>query len=296
MNMAIRRLQDAVKRDPHFALAHAKLADAYNLCGDYGWEKADVVFPKAKDAAQDALEQDDKLAEAHLALAFVLDTYEGDSRAAEKEYRRALELKPKLADAHHWYAWFLAQQKRPQDAVKRIEQAQKLAPNDVIIANNAGKIAYLMRNYPLAVKKHKRALEIDPKFPKSHRDLAIVYAEMGKLDEALREANLAKELTEDGRDQIAVQAYAYARNGQPEKARDLLAKLRLLADQKPLAYDIAAIYSALDDKDRAFTWLQRAFREHAAGRSGIEVDPRFDNLRSDPRFSLIVKPYYPLGR
>ena len=229
--LAIRRLQRAVELAPDFALAYAKLADAYNLCGDYGWEKADVVFPKAKEAAQKALAQNDKLAEAHLALAFVLDTYDGDSRAAEKEFLLALKLKPKLADAHHWYAWFLVQQGRPKEAAKHIEQAQKLGPEQVIIANNAGKMAYLQRNYALAVKKHKYALQLSPDFRKAHRDLAMVYAETGKLDGALGELNLAKGVTDDDRDLAAVRAYAYARNGQAEKARDLLTEL----EPRPIA-------------------------------------------------------------
>jgi Tfp pilus assembly protein PilF len=289
-NLAIRRLQSAVRLVPNFTLAYAALADAYNISGDYGWEKPQVVFPKAKEAAQKALSLDDNLAEAHLALAFVLDAYDGDSRAAEKEYLRALKLKPKLAAAHHWYAWFLVQQGRTKEAAKEIEQAQKLGPVEIIIADNAGKIAYFQRNYTLAVKKHKYALELSPDFRKAHRDLAMVYAEMGNLSDALREAKLAKGLTEDGRDLLAVRAYAYARNSQPQKARDLLTELQPLADQKPLAYEIAAVYAALGEKDRAFTWLQRAIRERAASRAALAVDPRFDSLRKDPRFKTLGKP------
>jgi Flp pilus assembly protein TadD len=288
-NLAIRRLQSAVKLAPNFTRAYAALADAYNLSGDYGWEKSDVVFPKAKEAAQKALSQDAKLAEAHLALAFALDTYDADVCAAEKEFQLALTLKPNLAAAHHWYAWFLAQQGQTKLAAKEIEQAQKLGPDQVIIANNAGKIAYFMRNYDLAVKKHLYALELSPDFRKAHRDLALAYAEMGKPDDALRELKAARGLTEDGRDLMAVRAYVYARNGRPEKTRELLVELRALADRKPLAYEIAAVYAALGDKDQAFTWLQRAFHERAAGRTAIRVDPRFESLRSDPRFKTLGK-------
>ena len=116
MKLAIRRLRSAVDLAPDFALAYAALADAYNLSGDYGWEKAEDVFPKAKEAAERARARNDRLAEAHLALAFALDTYEGDSRRAEKEYLCALQLDPKLPAAHHWYAWFLVQQGRPGEA------------------------------------------------------------------------------------------------------------------------------------------------------------------------------------
>ena len=287
-NGAIRRLQDAIELDPNFFPAYAALADAYNLAGDYGWQKPDVVFPKAREAAEKVLSLDDKLPEGHLALAFVLDAYDGDSRGAEREFLRAIELNAKLPAAHHWYAWFLVQQGRPNEAAAQIDEAQKLGPDQVIIANNAGKIAYLRRDYPLAIEKHKYALELSPDFRKAHRDLALVYAETGNLDQALGELDQAKGVTDDGRDLDAVRAYAYARNGHPRQAREVLGRLEPLADRKPLAYEIAAVYAALGEKDRAFAWLGRAFRERAAARTQIRVDPRFDSLRNDARFHKLT--------
>jgi serine/threonine protein kinase/Flp pilus assembly protein TadD len=290
MKLAIERLRNAVELAPDYARAYAALADAYNLSGDYGWEKPDDVFPKAEEAARKALSLDDKLAEAHLALAFVLNTYDGKNPQAEKEFRLALKLDPTLSAAYHWYAWFLVQQGRPDEAAKQMAQAEKLGSDQLIIANNAGKIAYLRRDYLLAIKKHQHALELSPDFRKAHRDLAMVYAETGKLDEALHELDEANGMTDDGRDVNSARAYAYARNGHPRQARELLAQLEPLAKDKPLAYSIAAVYSALGDKDRAFDWLGRAFREHSAGRSGIAVDPRFDGLHSDRRFKALIKP------
>ena len=225
---AIRRLQSEVDCTD-FALAYATLADAYNLCGDYGWAKADEVYPKAKKAAQTAIARNPRLAEAHLALAFVLDCYDGDSRRAEMEYLEALRLNPKLPAAHHWYAWFLVQQGRTDEAVWQIDEAQKLGPDQVIIANNAGKIAYLPRDYPLAIAKHKYALELSPDFRKAHRDLALVYAEMGNLDKSLREIEMARGLTDDGLNLVSVRAYAYARNGRTDAARGLLGPLEAAA-------------------------------------------------------------------
>ena len=290
IRQAIRRLRSAVEVFADFALAYATLADAYNLCGDYGWAKADEVFPKAKEAAQQALALNPELAEAHLALAFALDSYDGDSRRAEMEYLEALRLSPKLPAAHHWYAWFLVQHGRPDEAARQIDVAQKLGPDQVIIANNAGKIAYLRRDYPLAVEKHKYALELSPDFRKAHRDLALVYAEMGKLDQSLREIELAKGLTDDGLDLVGVRAYAYARNGRGEAARGLLRRLEAAAGEKPLAYEIAAVYAALGDSDHALAWLDRAFQDRATGRASLGVDPRFDPLRADPRFKRFARP------
>ncbi len=290
IRQAIRRLQSAVELAPDFALAHATLADAYNLCGDYGWAMADEVYPKAKEAAQAALARNPRLAEAHLAFAFVLDSYDGDSRRAEKEYLEALRLSPKLPAAHHWYAWFLVQQGRADEAARQIDEAQKLGPDQVIIANNAGKIAYLRHDYPLAVAKHKYALELSPDFRKAHRDLALVYAETGNLDESLREIELAKGLTDDGLDLVGVRAYAYARNGRADAARGLLGLLEAAAAEKPLAQDIAAVYAALGENRLAINWLDRAFRRRVGGRASLAVDPRFAPMRADPQFEQFVRP------
>jgi serine/threonine protein kinase/tetratricopeptide (TPR) repeat protein len=289
IRQAIRRLQSAIELAPDFALAYATLADAYNLCGDYGWMKADEAYPKAKEAAQAAVARNPRLAEAHLALAFVLDCYDGDNLQADKEYLEALRLNPKLPAAHHWYAWFLVHQGRTDEAVREIDEAQKLGPDQVIIADNAGKIAYLLRDYPLAVAKHKYALELNPDFRKAHRDLALVYAETGNLDESLREIELAKGLTDDGLDLVSVRAYAYARNGRADAARELLGQLEAAAAEKPLAQDIAAVYAVLGENRCALEWLDRAFQGRVGGRASLAVDPRFDALQTDPRFKRFIR-------
>ena len=149
-------------------------------------------IPRRRTPRERPLVLDDRSAEAHLALALALEAYDCDWKQAEAEYRRALELKPQLPAAHHWYAWFLVQQGRPDEAATHIEEAQRLGPDEVIIANNVGKIHYLRRRYPLAIEKHKYALELSPDFRKAHRDLGLVYAEMGKLDLALGELDQAK--------------------------------------------------------------------------------------------------------
>ncbi len=243
---AIKRLESATAIKPDFALGQTALADAYNLCGDYGWEMADQVFPKAETAARRAIAIDPSLAEAHLALAFTLSAYDCNWRRAEAEYRAAIELNPRLANAHHWYAWFLAERGRTTEATREIEKARELAPDDLIIVNNVGKLRYLARDYAAAVERHKYALELDPDFRKAHRDLALAYAELGpaRLNDALAELKQAEGLTDDGRDLRALRAYAYARNGQPAQVRPLLAQLEPLAKEKPLAYEIATIYAA----------------------------------------------------
>ncbi len=168
----------------------------------------------------------------------------------------------------------------------------------MIIACNAGKIQYYARNYRAAVEKYKEALKLDPDFRKTHWDLGLAYVQLGKRDAALRQFDPAKSLTDDGRDLRAARAYAYASAGDAGQARTMLATLEPLAQRKSIAYEIAAVYAALSqsdkdsaarDKDAAFSWLERAFREHSAWRCYIKVDPRLDGLRTDPRFEAFLR-------
>ena len=293
VHLAIGRLEKAVELAPDFALGQTALADAYNLCGDYGWDFADDVFPKAKAAARQALEQDPKLAEAHLALAFALHEYDCDFKNAEEEYQAALKLNPKLANAHHWYAWYLADSGRPKEALDEIKRARKLAPDDLTIINNYGKLLYLAHDFERAAEEHFKVVELDPDFRKAHRDLGLAYAELGKLDEALGEFDKSRGLTEDGRDALAETAYAFARNHRPDRARLMLPEVEAAADHNPLAYEIATIEAALGDKDAAFEWLHRAIKTHSAARAGMSIDPRLDPLHDDPRWQPLAAKYTP---
>lgn len=289
VRLAIRRFETALNLNPRFPLAQTALADAFNLCGDYGWDMADAVFPQAKQAARRAIEQDRKLAEAHLALAFVLHEYDCDRSSAQSEYLAALDLNPRLAEAHHWYAWFLVEAGHFAESDQQIALARQLAPDDPIIVSNVGRLHYLAGNYAQAVKDLQFALELEPDFRKAHRDLGLVYAELGNLDEAIRQLDQSRGLTDDSRDTIAAQAYAYARNRQPQKARELLTQLEPAAESKPVAYEIVTIYSALGEKAQALDWLDRAFREHSADRGNLAVDPRLDAVRDEPRFQELLR-------
>jgi tetratricopeptide (TPR) repeat protein len=293
MDKAIECLNKAVELAPRSALAWTALADAYNLYGDYAWGWPKDYFLEAKHAAENALQRNGRLAEAHLARAFTLYTYELEWAEAQEHFDRALELKPESAVAHHWYAWFLLQYKGRENLKKaeiHIEEAHKLAPLDPIILCNMGKIEYYGREHEASVSKYKKALEMHPHYLKTHLDLGLAYAELKELDKAKEEfAKAANGLANDNRDLIAARAYAYAKNGQPGDAQPQLDKLLLLAQKKPVAYEIATIYSALGDKTNAFSWLRKAFDEESCWRSYIKVDPKLDNLRNDPRFHDFLK-------
>ena len=286
---AIKRLTDLTTRFPEFAPGHAALADAYNLCGDYGWEPANEVFPRAKSAAREALRLDPNLASAHLALAFSLHAHDCDWSAAEVEYRRALEIDPRSSTAHHWYAWFLVEQRRLDEAERHIDEAQRLSPVDLIVVDNVGSIRYYCREYAVAIEKHRHTLELDPSFRVAHYHLGLALAELGRLDEALAEFDLASGMTEGDRDLQAAHAYALARNGRSEDARPMLAALEASSSSAAMAYELAVVRAALGDRDEAFAWLGKALAQQSAARSKLKVDPRLDRLRSDTRFKQFLR-------
>ncbi len=188
VHMAIARLEKAVALAPDFALAQTALADAYNLCGASGWDFADAAFPKAKAAARLAIEQEPKLAEAHLAEAFALHAYDCDFKGAEAEFLAAIKLNSRLPAAHHWYAWFLAERGRADEAADEIKRARKLAPDDLTIRNDIGRLHYLSQDFKRAAEDQLYVVELDPDYRKVHRDLGLAYAELGKLDEAMHGA------------------------------------------------------------------------------------------------------------
>ena len=266
VRLAIQRFQAAIKQNPNFPLAQTALADAFNLCGDYGWDMADAVFPQAKQAASRAIEQDPNLAEAHLALAFVLDGFDCDRTAARKEYLAAIDRNSRLAEAHHWYAWFLAEEGRFSDADEQIALARQLAARR-----------------PDHREQRRPAPLSGSQVPSGRQGFSIrsgaragISQGPSRFGPGLRRARQprrgdprARSIPRPDRrphDTTAAEAYAYARNNRSPEARELLAQLEPLADSKPVAYEVAAVYAALGEKDQALNWLKRAFREHSAVR------------------------------
>jgi tetratricopeptide (TPR) repeat protein len=286
---AIDKFREVLAHDPRHARAHAALAQAYNLCGDYGWDLPDAAFPKAIESAQRALELNPDLAEGRLALAFASATYKCDWEDAEKQFRLTLKTAPQLAPAHHWYAWFLVQQGRFDEAQQEIEQAHELAADNLIIANNVGKILYFSRRYSEAVDKHRAALDLDQDFQKAHMDLGYALIELDRADEALSEFDQSVGISSMDWDVQAARAYAMARQRDFDSVKPLLQLLESVADKEGLSLEMAHIYGATGDFDRAFHWLDVAFTRKSPGRAGIAVDPRLDPLRSDPRFAPLLK-------
>lgn len=287
---AIDRLNAVLLHHPHDAEAYSVLADAWNLCGDYGWELPSVAFPNAMKAARRALELNPEHAEAHLALAFAYHGYECDWKRAGESYTRALELNEDLPSANHWYAWYLAQQGRFAEAKEHIDRAAEEAEaKDLIIHNDVGKIRYFAREFKEAAAAHRHTLDLDPDFRKARLDLGYALIELGETEEALDEFDKAKGISERNGDVNAALAYAYARSGQSQQAEEIVSNLAPDAERNGLAMEMAHVDTALGDFDSALNWIDIALRQKSSGRAGLLVDPRLDPLRKEPRFKAALK-------
>jgi TolB-like protein/Tfp pilus assembly protein PilF len=289
---AIQYFDQAIAKDPNAPQFYAGLADAYALMGSL----PDTAIPrpqameKARAAAQKALAMDDSQAEAHTSLAFVEMHYDWDWPAAEKEFLRALQLNPGYATAHHWYAYFLISQDRKDDAVREIRRAQELDPLSLIITRDVGEILYFSRRYDEAIEQCRQTLERDPDFYLAHMLLGSAYQRKKAYPDMIREFHLA----DDGSQH---QAWALSSLGLGEatlhhdrETRRILAELQQReASSHGEAYSIAVIYLAAGKPDQTLAWLERAYAERNGALILMAVDPALDPLRSDPRFSDLLR-------
>jgi tetratricopeptide (TPR) repeat protein len=287
---SIQYFQESINRDPRFALAHAGLADAYNLLGVYAFTRRDEALPRARTAALTALGLDDSLGEAHASLGHIeANRLEWD--AAEASFQRALDLNPGYASAHHWYADYLAQRQRFPEAIQHIETAKALDPLSVSVTGEAGAILVFARRYQDAIAPLRAALRLDPRFPKVHMMLAQAFTGLGRFDEATVEAERAVSM-EPGNPEFRanlgwVLAVAGRRNEAAPLLPELTAQYRNGEHAEPLA--IALLEASLGNNDQSFEWLERARQIRDPWLGYLKVDPRFDNLRVDPRFDRLLQ-------
>ena len=284
--------KEALDRDPNYALAWVGLADTEYLLSQWG---TDVVspregMPRAKAAAQRALELDDGLAEAHTSLAMVRWAYDWNWPAAEQEFKRALKLNPNYAIAHQFYGIGLASQGRFEESITEEKRAVELDPLSQIINVTLARMLYTARRYDEATTILRKIVELEPNFLPSHVILGMVAVTTGREEEALREMRKARELAPDSTWVMVNLARAYARSGQRQAALAMLKELEQIAKQRYApAYQFAIIHAELGETDAAFQWLDRAIEEPSAILMMIKVEPIFDVLRGDPRFAAVVR-------
>ena len=293
--------QQAIQADPNFALAYAGLADTYDLIGgpEAGGEMApNEAMPKAKAAALKALEIDETLAEPHDSLAHVKYFYDRDFPAAEREYKRALELNPNYAQAHHWYAIYLSGVGRQQEALAEIRRAQELDPLSLPINVWVARILDAGGHLDQAVDQVQKSLELDPNFFVAHYRFGVFYEEKRMYDEAISEFKQVIKLSNGNPLGEAALARAYVLAGKREEAQKSLDDVLKLSRQRYVSPNlIALIYVALGDKDKTFAWLeggrQSARSQYSAPQGGPKIRHRaFRRSLQCPR----AAPRYPIVR
>ncbi|HJQ23687.1 MAG TPA: protein kinase [Blastocatellia bacterium] len=284
LKQGIEYFNQAIAADPCYALAYAGLADSYNILASYSAMAPDEAFPKAREAATQALRFDERLPEAHASMAFVTFGYSWDFAQADQEFRRALELNPGYAVAHQWYALFLAAMRRTDEAIVEIGRAEQLDPLSLPIITNKGWIFYLARRNEAALATLNRALELDPDFVLAHRRLGQVYEAQGRFADARREYERCLQLAPNDVESLAALGHAYGASNDAERAREIINRLTGIAQCHYVpAFLIAMIHIGLGDLDAAFAWLEKACEEHYGFLTYINVGPVFDPLRNDPR-------------
>jgi TolB-like protein/DNA-binding winged helix-turn-helix (wHTH) protein/Flp pilus assembly protein TadD len=290
LKVALAYFNQAIDEDPKYAQAYSGLADTYALMGD--WQYAVMTpkeaFPKAKAAAIKALELDSALGEAHNSLAFCLDGFDWDFDSAGKEFRRAIELNPSYATAHHWYAWHLSLLGRYDEAIVEMKKAENLDPLSLVINADLAELLVLAHSYDESILQSRKTIELDPNFGLAHNQLGQGYLEKHMNDEAVAELQKAVQLSGDSPTCIANLARAYVASGKRSEAERLLSDLKKRSNPThSLASEIAVIFVALGDTDQAITWLEKGYEERF--NPGVLLRPGFDPLRSDPRFEDLVR-------
>jgi TolB-like protein/DNA-binding winged helix-turn-helix (wHTH) protein/Flp pilus assembly protein TadD len=289
LKAALAYFNQTIEEDPKYAQAYSGLADTYALLGD--WQYAVMTpkeaFPKAKAAAIKALELDSALGEAHNSLAFVLDGFDWDFDSAGKEFRRAIELNPGYATAHHWYAWHLSLLGRYDEAIAEMRKAENLDPLSLIINADLAELLVLAHSYDESIQQSRKTIEMDPNFALAHNQLAQAYLQKHMYDKAVAELQKAVQLSGGSPTSMANLARAYVLSGNRSEAEKLLSDLKKRSNPgHSNASEIAMIYASLGDTDQAMSWLEKGYEERF--NPGVLLRPGFDPLRSDSRFQNLV--------
>ncbi|MBX7220084.1 MAG: tetratricopeptide repeat protein [Blastocatellia bacterium] len=290
LKKSIEFFTQAVTKDPGYALAFAGLSGAYALLGCvHGGVSPREIIPSAREAAIRALELDNTLAEAHTALALVRGMYDWDWSAAIRCYEQALTLNPSSSAALHWYGLCLCWIGQMDKGVTLLKQALRLDPLSPIISANLAWAYFAKRDYQAALQQCAEAIALEPKFYRAHVYAGWVQTQLGNVNEALQELRLAQELTGDGPEVTAI-GYTLAVAGHGEAARQVLGELKGRARQRYLsAYAMALVHTGLGERDEAFAWLHKAVEERSHWIVFLAVEPRFDRLRSDSRFTDLMR-------
>ncbi len=289
LKKAIGFFQQALDVDPAYAVAYSGIADSYTQLGYLSLLAPREVFPKARSAAERALEIDATLAEPHASLAYVKFYFDWDWAGAESEFRRAIELNSNYATAHDWYAYLLTATGRLPEARAQIQRAHELDPLSVPIESDMGFLLHYSHEQDQAAEELRKALEMNPQYPPAHLFLGRVYQAKGLYDQAIAEYQATGPLKE-WVPTVAGIGYVYGIQGKRQEALQVLSNLEARSKKEYVtAYAVALVHAALGDKDQAFAWLDKAVEERTHWLVWLKRDLRWEPIRSDPRFEALIK-------
>jgi serine/threonine-protein kinase len=280
----------ATRLDPGFAPAHTGVADSYNLLGFYCFIPPKEAFTRAKAAAQQAIELDERSAEAHTSLAFAKMLFDWDWPGAEAEFARAMELNRRYPTLRHWYSEYLMVKGRLDEALEEAKQAHDLDPLGLIINTLLGLAHCLARDYEKSAHECRRILDMDSTFIPAHIWLGLSYSLMGRNDEAVAVFENAVTASHGRSEMLAYLGYAKGRAGREQGAQRIAAELKARAGGTYVSpFHISLVYLGLGSSDEALDWLEKALEERTSWLVWLNVDPVFDNLRSEKRFQRILE-------
>jgi tetratricopeptide (TPR) repeat protein len=290
LEKAIQHFQHAIRIAPDFALAHAALADSYNLLTPYAEVPPHETYPQARLAALKALSLDETLGEAHASLAVVKHEYDWDHAGAEDHFKRSIELRPDFAPTRQWYAEYLTRMRRCEEALAEIEIARKLDPLSLIVNSIAGWVLQFAGRHDAAIEQLKATIDLDPRFVPAHGYLGKAFLTKRMFDEAIEQYKKALRLSADNPRYLADLAVAYALAGREAEARKIAGDLERLSRSSFVpSFHAASVHLALGEKESALAGLRKARTERGVWILFINFDPLFDSLRSDPRFEDLLR-------
>ena len=284
---AIEYFQQAIAKDPSYALAYSGLADCYTWLPTFGFVPPKEAYPRANEAALKALEIDDTLAEAHTSLALVKVYQEWDWSGGEREIQRAIALDPDYAFAHLWYGWILMNMGRVEESIAEVKRALELDPLSLTINWILGVAYNFARQYDQAIEQYRKTIELDTNFSFAHSFLGLAYAHKFMFKEGIAELEKAVAISPSNLS-LAFLGNVYATAGRRPEAQKVLDKLNEISKERYVAaLHRALICVGLVEKEQAFDWLEKAYEEHFI--VVIKVFPSYDPLRSDPRFADLLR-------
>jgi serine/threonine-protein kinase len=286
---SIEYFKQAAEKDPNYALAYAGLADSYSLLGEMSMVPAGETFPQARAYAEKALKLDDTLSEAHLSLGIVKLFYDWDFTGAGKELLRAKELDPKNAQVYHFYGHYLELTGRFDEAISETKRGVQLEPTNLIINSEVGFAFYVARRPDPAIEQLRKTLDLDSTFSYASYEMAQALEQKGAYQEAITELTRAKPISAEWSWIVGDLGYVDALLGKRPEAEKIIQELKERTEREYIdPVLIAYIYIALGDKGEAFAWMDKAYRERSGMICWLQIEPKFDPIRSDPRFADLV--------